>query len=79
MQRTQDKIVTLTKSSPEYSNNSGAPDGEGASLKGKPAPAFTLVDLNGKKVSLAQFQGASRGGELLGDVVRAVQAGDAVV
>ena len=57
MQRAQDKIVTLTKSSPEYSNNSGAPDGEGASLKGKTAPAFTLVDLSGKKVSLAQFKG----------------------
>jgi thiol-disulfide isomerase/thioredoxin len=26
-------------------------------LKGKPAPAFTLVDLNGKKVSLANYKG----------------------
>jgi thiol-disulfide isomerase/thioredoxin len=26
-------------------------------LKGKPAPAFTLVDLNGKKVSLADYKG----------------------
>jgi thiol-disulfide isomerase/thioredoxin len=26
-------------------------------LKGKPAPAFTLADLNGKKVSLTDFQG----------------------
>jgi thiol-disulfide isomerase/thioredoxin len=56
MQRTQDKIVTLTKNSPEETN-SGAPDGAGASLKGKPAPGFSLVDLSGKKVSLAQFKG----------------------
>ncbi len=27
------------------------------SLRGKPAPAFTLVDLSGKKVSLADFKG----------------------
>jgi thiol-disulfide isomerase/thioredoxin len=27
------------------------------SLRGKPAPAFTLVDLDGKKVSLADFKG----------------------
>lgn len=26
-------------------------------LRGKPAPAFTLVDLNGKKVSLSDFKG----------------------
>ncbi len=26
-------------------------------LKGKPAPSFTLVDLNGKKVSLADYKG----------------------
>jgi thiol-disulfide isomerase/thioredoxin len=26
-------------------------------LKGKPAPAFTLLDLNGKKVSLSDFKG----------------------
>jgi thiol-disulfide isomerase/thioredoxin len=35
----------------------GAPDGEGASMKGKAAPNFTLVDLAGKKVSLADFKG----------------------
>jgi thiol-disulfide isomerase/thioredoxin len=28
-----------------------------STLKGKPAPAFTLADLNGKKVSLSDFQG----------------------
>ena len=29
----------------------------GSPLKGKPAPAFTLLDLNGKKVSLSDFKG----------------------
>ncbi|WP_263379863.1 TlpA family protein disulfide reductase [Granulicella paludicola] len=56
MQRVQDRITTLTKNSPEEAN-SGAPDGMGDTLKGKVAPGFTLVDLNGKKVSLAQFKG----------------------
>ena len=56
MQRMQDKMVTLTKNSPEEAT-SGAPDGMGSSLKGKSAPGFTLVDLSGKKVSLSQFKG----------------------
>ncbi len=55
MQRTQEKVITLTKNTPEA--DSGAPDAGGVSLKGKVAPAFSLVDLNGKKVSLAQFKG----------------------
>jgi thiol-disulfide isomerase/thioredoxin len=55
MQQTQQKLVTLTKSSPEEANSQS--DIEGASLRGKPAPTFTLVDLSGKKVSLSQFRG----------------------
>ena len=55
MEQTQQKIVTLTKNSPEETNSQ--PDGQGASLQGKIAPAFTLVALDGKKVSLAQFRG----------------------
>ena len=35
----------------------GPPDSEGASLEGKPAPGFSLVDTNGKKVSLASYKG----------------------
>jgi thiol-disulfide isomerase/thioredoxin len=54
MQQTQQKVITITKESPEFS---GEPDAQGASLKGKPAPAFSLVDLDGKKVTLAQFKG----------------------
>lgn len=38
-------------------DNSGAPDAEGANLIGQAAPAFTLTDLAGKKVSLSDFKG----------------------
>ena len=38
-------------------DDSGPPDVEGANLRGKDAPAFTLSDLSGKKVSLAEFKG----------------------
>ncbi len=55
MQQTQQKLVTLTKSSPEEANSQ--PDIEGANLRDKPAPTFTLVDLSGKRVSLSQFRG----------------------
>jgi thiol-disulfide isomerase/thioredoxin len=55
MQQTQQKVITITKESPEFSG--GEPDAQGASMKGKVAPAFSLVDLEGKKVSLAQFKG----------------------
>jgi len=34
-----------------------APEAEGAELRGKDAPSFTLTDLSGKKVSLADFKG----------------------
>lgn len=33
------------------------PDSEGANLQGRPAPAFTLTDVNGREVSLGQFKG----------------------
>ena len=32
-------------------------DADNSPLRGKPAPAFTLLDLNGKKVSLSDFKG----------------------
>ncbi len=34
-----------------------APDAEGADLMGRPAPGFTLVDTQGRKVSLSDFKG----------------------
>ena len=36
---------------------SGSADTQPTSIEGRPAPAFTLVDLDGKKVSLADFKG----------------------
>jgi thiol-disulfide isomerase/thioredoxin len=38
-------------------DSGGAQDEQPQTLKGKPAPGFTLVDLNGKKVSLADYKG----------------------
>ena len=38
-------------------SGAGMPDAQGAVLLGKAAPAFTLLDLSGKKVSLADFKG----------------------
>ena len=38
------------------SDNAGPPT-EGSELRGKDAPAFTLTDVTGKKVSLADFKG----------------------
>jgi thiol-disulfide isomerase/thioredoxin len=35
----------------------GDPSAGQSQLRGKPAPAFTLLDLNGKKVSLSDFKG----------------------
>ena len=48
MQQAQQKEMTVEK-------EGGAP--QGAHLIGKPAPAFTMVDTEGKKVSLADFKG----------------------
>ncbi|HEY5328759.1 MAG TPA: TlpA disulfide reductase family protein [Acidobacteriaceae bacterium] len=48
--------VTLIPAAPA-DENSGPPDTEGMNLIGKAAPAFTLTDLSGKKVSLSDFKG----------------------
>lgn len=37
--------------------NSGSTTAQDDPLKGKPAPAFTLVNLNGRKVSLSDYKG----------------------
>ena len=42
----------------------------------KPAPELTLKDLDGKDVSSHAVQRQGRAGQLLGDLVRAVQSGD---
>ncbi len=48
--------VALIPASPGTAD-SGPPDAEGYDLRGKAAPSFTLTDVSGKKVSLADFKG----------------------
>jgi thiol-disulfide isomerase/thioredoxin len=56
MQMQQETRAVLV---PEKNSPAGGSDVAGGQspLRGKPAPAFTLVDLNGKKVSLSDFKG----------------------
>ena len=60
MQAANANRVTLQKDVPGQTAASGAMGGSAnpaALLQGKPAPGFTLVDLDGKKVSLSDFKG----------------------
>jgi thiol-disulfide isomerase/thioredoxin len=60
MQARNDNRITLTKDVPGQTAASGAMGGGGnptAMLKGKSAPAFTLVNSEGKKVSLSDYKG----------------------
>ena len=54
MQMQQENRVTLVANSQDASADSTV---SASPLRGKPAPAFTLVDLDGKKVSLSDFKG----------------------
>jgi thiol-disulfide isomerase/thioredoxin len=54
MQKSQESEVMLTKA--DAPADAGA-DPEAQPMLGKTAPQFTLVDVNGKKVSLSQFKG----------------------
>ncbi len=53
MQQAQENHVTLTPAAP----GSAADMSDDIDLRGKPAPAFTLTSLDGKKVSLSDFKG----------------------
>jgi thiol-disulfide isomerase/thioredoxin len=55
MQAQQQARVDLVPNQPAASAN-GSSDGQ-SPLQGKPAPAFTLLDLKGNKVSLSDFKG----------------------
>ncbi|AEU38200.1 TlpA family protein disulfide reductase [Granulicella mallensis] len=57
MQQARQSQITVVKDGATSSASGDSPDAQGASLRGKPAPAFTLVDLSGKKVSLADYKG----------------------
>jgi thiol-disulfide isomerase/thioredoxin len=50
----QQNQATLVPDAPEATSDSPV---TASPLRGKPAPAFTLVDLDGKKVSLSDFHG----------------------
>lgn len=56
MQQANDKAATMANLMP---TPAGGDDSSGPEmkLKGKPAPAFTLVDIDGKKLSLADLKG----------------------
>jgi len=55
------ELVPMKAGATDASNIGGTPAGppnsEGADLQGKPAPAFTLVDTDGKPVSLSSLKG----------------------
>jgi thiol-disulfide isomerase/thioredoxin len=57
MQKAQQNEVLLTPTASPGSSDDAMASMTGANLRGKPAPAFQLVDLAGKKVSLADFKG----------------------
>ncbi len=57
MQKAQQEQVQLTPASSSTSSADPNEDPAAKALLGKPAPSFTLVDLDGKKVSLADFKG----------------------
>jgi thiol-disulfide isomerase/thioredoxin len=62
MQEAQENRVVLVPAKPgdataANSTDFQSPEAEVASLHGKPAPAFTLVTLDGKKVSLSDYKG----------------------
>lgn len=50
-------LVPEGQAPPTAAASGGIQDEQPQTLKGKPAPAFTLTDLNGKKVSLADYKG----------------------
>src|SRR6202011_5946788 len=59
MRRAQENHIVLVpeKSGSASSADSQSPEAEASQMRGKPAPAFTLVTLDGKKVSLSDYKG----------------------
>jgi peroxiredoxin len=57
MQKAQQDEAQLTPASSSSAGTDPSEDPAAKVLLGKPAPSFTLVDLNGKKVSLADYKG----------------------
>jgi thiol-disulfide isomerase/thioredoxin len=59
MQKAQENHVVLTPAKPGQTAQPDAqsPEAEAMQMRGKAAPAFTLVTLDGKKVSLSDYKG----------------------
>ena len=58
MQKAQESHATLQSGTAGPTAGAGETDADSIpKLEGKPAPAFTVMDLNGKKVSLADYKG----------------------
>jgi thiol-disulfide isomerase/thioredoxin len=57
MQKAAQNEVVLTKTDSAGSSGDAMASMMGVNLRGKAAPAFTLKDLSGKEVSLADFKG----------------------
>lgn len=57
IQKAQQNEVTLTPADSSASSGDSSADPLAPTMLGKAAPAFTLVDLNGKKISLADYKG----------------------
>ncbi len=57
MQKAQQDQVSLTPASSSASSADVGEDPSAKTMLGKSAPSFTLVDLDGKKVSLADYKG----------------------
>lgn len=60
MQKAQENHVVLVPDkagAPAEETDSQSPEAEAMQMRGKPAPAFTLATLDGKKVSLSDYKG----------------------
>jgi thiol-disulfide isomerase/thioredoxin len=57
MQEARENHVVLVPDKAGSAADSQSPEAEASQMRGKPAPEFTLVTLDGKKVSLSDYKG----------------------
>jgi thiol-disulfide isomerase/thioredoxin len=53
----ENHVVLVPEKSGSAAADSQSPEAEASQMRGKPAPAFTLVTLDGKRVSLSDYKG----------------------
>jgi thiol-disulfide isomerase/thioredoxin len=53
----ENHVVLVPEKAGSAAADSQSPEAEASQMRGKPAPAFTLVTLDGKKVSLSDYKG----------------------